>query len=279
MSPVVTVVCLALPTAAYLAVATSVHRRGVPPSLIRSRPVAVVWLTRHGGRRWFAIALAVIAAVSLWPALGGLAPVLAAAALGVRSLLISARRRGAGGRYDAALLDVLDGLARHLRSGATLPVALRSLAEEHSGPVGDDLQAVVAAIDLGALVPNALIGWRDARPRPSVRMVCAALALGHRTGTLAARVADDLAATMRQLHDTRQEGAALATQAQASAAVMTLAPLALGALLVAADPAARSFLTGTVAGAACIALGLTADLLAATAMVRAIIGADEEPAC
>jgi Flp pilus assembly protein TadB len=106
-------------------------------------------------------------------------------------------------------------------------------------------------------------------------MVCAVLCVGHQSGGLRARLVDDLAIGLRQHHDARREGAALAAQAQASAAVMVVAPLAFGLVLAATDAAARQFLLDTPLGALCVAAGLVLDLLAAVVMARAVLGSED----
>jgi Flp pilus assembly protein TadB len=105
--------------------------------------------------------------------------------------------------------------------------------------------------------------------------VSAALCVGHQSGGLRARMVDDVATTLRPFHDARHEGAALATQAQASAAVMVVAPLVFGALLAATDAAARRFLFHAPLGALCVGVGLCLDLLAAAGMARTIIGTED----
>ena len=123
---------------------------------------------------------------------------------------------------------------------------------------------------------EALRGWRAGRPRASVALLSAALGIGHAHGGLRAQSVEELAAWLREADETQREAVAQAGQAQASAVVMVVAPVAFAVLLAAGDDAARQFLLHSTAGACCVALALALDLGAAALMVRAIAGFGRE---
>lgn len=204
---------------------------------------------------------------------GAFAAILAAAAWTAAALTRWAHGLRAQQRYDRALLVLVEGIGRQLRSGATIAAALSAAGERAPGPVGEDLAAVRRALGAGATVEEAMRGWAALRPWPTVQLVCAALALGASSGGLRARMVDELAQSLRQIDGARREAAALAGQAQASAVVMVVAPLLFAALLAAGDGAARHFLTRQPLGLCCLAAGLALDLAAAAAMARIVAGA------
>ena len=177
---------------------------------------------------------------------------------------------GAPARYERGLLDAIESLARHLRSGATISVALQDLAEESDGPVGVDLRRVLAAVQGGQLLGEALQDWSRRRARPSVGLVVACIAIGHEAGSLRGRHVDELAASLRQGQEAQREAAAWASQAQASALVMVAAPLAFAGLLASGDPAVRQFLLHSPLGLACLGVGLGLDLGAAAIMAHIV---------
>lgn len=207
--------------------------------------------------------LALVLGLAGRPEVAGVALLAVAAATG--GLHLARDRRS--GRMEADLPALLEAVARSLRSGAALPVALREAA---AGPTAaaEELGAVVEDADRGLGLVQALDRWAQRRPRPSVRLVVGALTVGLVAGGSPARGVDGVAATLRERAEVEREARSLATQARASAMVVTLAPVGFGALGVVGDERSAGFLLGTPAGLACLVAGLTLDALGAAWMQR-----------
>src|SRR5581483_9867834 len=78
----------------------------------------------------------------------GLAAMAALAACAGPFLLLSSLRSRRDARAEAALPEVLEGIARSLRSGASLRLAFAEVASA-GGPVAADLRRVATAADHG----------------------------------------------------------------------------------------------------------------------------------
>ena len=198
-------------------------------------------------------------------ALAALGVVVSAGALGIARW---SHRLGADARYERALVVATEELARQLRSGAGTSAALAVIAATSQGPLRADLDGMLAHVEAGSTLGAALARWAEERPLSAVRLTAGAIGVGSVSGGLRARTADGLAAALRQRDRARREATSLAGQAQLSAVVMTVAPLAFAAVLAAGDRAARAFLVRSPAGLACLAVGLALDLVAAAWMVR-----------
>jgi tight adherence protein B len=232
-------------------------------------------ITADPGQLLAAWALAAVTAVSVgsalgpvWALLGGLAVVtagpLAWRAAGARA----ARQR------TAAVPDALEHVARELRAGATVPVAVGELAQA-PGPLAPELGVVrVRARFLGW--PAALRTWgRPAGPPgrrggAAVTVAASGLAVAAEVGGPAAAALDALAAGLRDEHDRVLEARALATQGRLSAVVVGLAPVGSVALSGALDPRTGRVLVATPAGRLCLLAGLVLDGLAAWWMRRIV---------
>lgn len=169
---------------------------------------------------------------------------------------------------DAALPEVVDAVARGLRSGGSLRQALEEAATCAPPVMADDLGMVVRATERGVALVDALEEWVEHRPLPGVRLVVAALCLGAETGGAQARAVDGVAATLRMRLATQAEATALATQARASAALITVAPLAFCVLAAATDPRTAGFLFRTPLGLVMLGAGLALDAAGALWMAR-----------
>jgi tight adherence protein B len=178
------------------------------------------------------------------------------------------RRHRAARRYDDELVRLLRAVARSLRSGAVLRVALGEASVDAVGPLGADLARLTDDIDHG-MVP-ALRAWAVRRPTPAVRLVAGGLAVGHASGGIDAAVVDSLAETIRLRLDGRDEASALATQATLSALVLAGAPLAFLLLGVLGGSALAGFLLHRPLGRVCLGVGILADVASLGWMLRAV---------
>lgn len=244
-------------------------RLGTPPPWIASA-LADTGLAVDPGRTWSLWLVSLVAVLVAGAAAGGTG----AAAVGVGAVaggpIVAWRllRRRGSDRLEAALPEAVDAVARALRSGASLRLAIGEAAAATPGPLGAELASVARSIERGASVVAALEAWATHRPSPGVRLVVSALCLGAETGGPLARAVDGVAATLRQRLAARAEAKALATQARASAAVLAGAPLAFTAVASMADASTSAFLFRTPAGLLCLAGGLTLDAAGALWMAR-----------
>jgi tight adherence protein B len=172
-------------------------------------------------------------------------------------------------RRDALLPDALDRLAAAIRAGQSIGPALVELAATAPDPLGPELRGVAARLAHGAPVATALAGWAGSPGASAdVRLVAAALTLGAEAGGEVARAVDRVSVTLRERAELRGEVRALATQARASAAVLTLAPLGFAVLVASVEPDAIAFLLTTPIGWLCLTLGLALDAVGALWMSR-----------
>jgi len=171
-------------------------------------------------------------------------------------------------RIEGRLPEALEAVARALRSGASLRLALAEATPAVPGALGRDLRSVVAAAEAGVPLAAALDGWVDRRPLPGVRLAVATLGLGVEAGGARARALDGVAATLRGRLAVAAEVRALSSQARLSGLVIALSPIAFSALSTATDRQTAAFLFRTPLGLGCLLLGLGLDALAAAWMVR-----------
>ena len=228
--------------------------------------------------------LALPAGVLMHPLLGVL---LAGAAVCVRPAV---RRLADAKRVIVAtreLPDLIESLARSLRSGASMRGALAEAAAASDGPIAEELRAVHRSIVAGRAVSESLEAWgglhvapSSAGPLPlrrrgrtmhteldrSVRLAASALAIAAEVGGAQARMIDAVALTLREQRVIAGDVAASAAQARLSAIVLVAVPLVFAVMQMATNPDAQRFMTGTPAGMACLLLGIGLDGLGAVWM-------------
>src|SRR4051794_32111387 len=100
-------------------------------------------------------------------------------------------------RYGVALALALEEIARSLRSGTSLLLAVGEAAAQAPAIVAGDLSTVTEDAGRVGLV-TALAAWRRRRPRSDVCLAVAALAMAAETGGNQAAAIDGVAAGLRQ---------------------------------------------------------------------------------
>jgi tight adherence protein B len=216
-----------------------------------------------------ALALAGGGLATAWVAAGPSAALVLAAAAAAVPVTARLRARAAErSRRDQQMPGALERLATALRSGASLPQALREVGEALDPPLGPEVATLAQAAERGRPLLGVLDEWSSAHDDPGTRLAATALVLATVVGSTPARAIDGVAATVRERLDLAAERRALAVQARTSALVLSVAPVGFAALLVVGDTAAAGFLLGTPAGWACLALGLALDVTGAWWMTR-----------
>jgi tight adherence protein C len=166
----------------------------------------------------------------LMPAAGFLAPDLWLRRLG-------SRRANRMRREIPAILDLLRVTTS---AGASLPAALRRVAENSSGALARELRAVTAQVALGAPIDSALARLEATAGCPEVEALAAALRRASRHGTplaetLAAQARD---ARARHAQEIREEAARAGPKIQLVVALLLVPSV----LLVVGAALARAFL-------------------------------------
>lgn len=191
-----------------------------------------------------------------------------AAAVGGVPVLASVLDERAHRRAVVALPEAMDATARSLRSGATLRWALADAGRAVPEPLAGDLRGVAADADAGLGLDAALARWADRRSAPEVRLAASAIALAAEAGGAQAAAIEGLAETMRDQVAARAEARAWAAQAQLSAVVIGVAPVAFMVFTTVTDPRVADFLFRSTLGWVVLVAGLGLDVVAALWMRR-----------
>lgn len=218
---------------------------------------ADVGLEPESALGWWAVAI--VAASTLGLALGLFTAVLGfAGAVAAGPVVVANARARTRRRLDEAVPELLEHVAIELRGAGTVTGALVGAYTP-----GLRLDEIERATDLGAALPTALRTWAQRLDRDDARLAGGALGLAATVGGRAADPIDGLAASMRARLAALAEAKAQAAQARMSALVVGVAPLAFLVFSAVTDPGALRSLLGTGFGRACLAAGLTLQVLAA----------------
>ncbi|MEZ5229114.1 MAG: type II secretion system F family protein [Acidimicrobiales bacterium] len=160
---------------------------------------------------------------------------------------------------DRSVIEVIDRLAQQLRSGRSLAAAVSSLLADidHGADAGHGLgarldacrRAHAAGANLGAALRRA-----DVVGLPSLALLATSLRLMLANGGPVALSLDRVGETLRAGVAARDDAAAHAGQATASADLLTLLPVVFTAVVAAIEPAAAQLYLRSWTGAGCLAV-------------------------
>ncbi len=188
------------------------------------------------------------------------------------SVFADLRRRRSARSIAADLPQLCEDIARSLRAGLSLQSALGEAATSDYGhALRSDLKAVVAGCANGATISESLTSWNEERADVAgVALTVAALDLAASAGGRVAHAVDGVADTLRAEVALAAEIRSLASQAEASAALIAVQPLVFGFVAGGTDPDTIRFLFATQLGGLCLVGGLTLDLVAFVWMRRIV---------
>ena len=183
--------------------------------------------------------------------------------------------RLAQSRYQNQFLDgfpdALDLIARAVRAGLPVYDAMQVAGREVRPPVGPEFQRTLEEMRIGIDVDEAMQHTADRIRVPDFRFFVVALKLQRRTGGSLAETLSNLSSIIRRRKEIRLKSRALTSEAKASATVLGLLPVFLGALLfflnhelmapLLSDPRGR-FILGVAI------LGLMAGIVVMAVMIR-----------
>ena len=246
------------------------------PARLPQRVVAGSFVREQRSYTWHQSHLAV-APLLAWLVAGPiLALVLGVLMVALHSQVRGWNQRAVARRIEGELPAVLHDVARRLRAGDPSGLAFAEALGATRGTVRGSYAA--AMLMRGEPLAEAIARWHFEVSRVVRSKVLDDLvhvvAVAQRVGGLRASAVEAVADLASERRALAQETAAQASQAKASATVMTIAPLVFSAQMVLRDPVASRLLLHTPVGWVLITTGLSFDVAAwlwirrATAVVR-----------
>jgi tight adherence protein B len=198
-----------------------------------------------------------------------LAPIAAAAVLaGARTLLASADRRYVL-RVAGQLPLVAQQLASGLGAGLSLRQSLARAARDAPQPAAAELRRLVAELELGARVEEALEALLERLPDPDLRIMVTAIVVQRRTGGNLARALGELAERLEERVRLARELRGATAQARMTGWIVAGLPLVGGVMAELAAPGLLARTLGRGPGLALLAAA-AALLLVGTLWIRRI---------
>jgi len=170
--------------------------------------------------------------------LGGALPAI------VLSVLVKRRQD----KLETQLPDALEFMARAMRAGHGLTVALGMLANEMSEPIGPEFRTVLEEVNFGIPFHEALRKVNDRVDSPDLRFFVSAILIQRETGGNLAELLQSLAETVRERLKLKGRVKILAAEGKAAGTILGILPFLLGGGMALMNPDYMSVMWTTEGG-------------------------------
>jgi tight adherence protein B len=177
-------------------------------------------------------------------------------------------------RFNAALPEAIDMLARALRAGHSVVGALEMLAENAQQPVAFEFGEVFKQLNLGLSIRDALMQLLDRVPSPDLRVLVTAIMVQKDTGGNLVEILDRTVFVIRERLRIQGEIQVQTAQGRLTGWILSGLPLVMMVLLNLVSPGYSGILFHDPAGRKLIYLGL-AMLVVGSVVIRRIVNGIE----
>ena len=127
-------------------------------------------------------------------------------------------------QFNAKFPDAIELLVRGLRSGLPVTETLAVVAQEISGPVGEEFKSIVERIKIGRTMEEALQVTADRLGIPEFNFFCITLAIQRETGGNLAETLSNLSDVLRKRGQMKLKIRAMSSESKASAYIVGALP-------------------------------------------------------
>lgn len=139
-------------------------------------------------------------------------------------------------KFVSQLPQALDMMNSDLRSGLDIQQVFKHIAEELSPPISEEFQRMVAEVNLGVPVDQAILNLGERMDTMDVQMLCTGLIINRELGGNLAELVANVCATVRERFRLQGVIAALTAESKASSYLLLALPVGLYFLLGAMAP-------------------------------------------
>jgi len=121
--------------------------------------------------------------------------------------------------------DALDSMTRLLKAGMPVSEAIKMVAREYSGPVGEEMSRIFDQQKIGVPLPEAVMECAKRMPLAEVQMFATAVTIQAQTGSSLSEVLENLSKVIRARFRLKRKVQALSSEAKSSAGIIGALPV------------------------------------------------------
>ena len=121
--------------------------------------------------------------------------------------------------------DALESMMRLLKAGMPISEAIKMVAREFEGPMGEEMERIFDQQKIGVPLPEAVLDASKRMPLTEMQMFATAIAIQTQTGSSLSEVLQNLANVIRSRFKLARKVKALSSEAKASAMIIGALPI------------------------------------------------------
>lgn len=139
-------------------------------------------------------------------------------------------------KFLADMPDALEAITRLLRAGMPVSEAIKMVAREFTGPLGEEMSRIFDQQKIGVPLPEAVQECARRIPLPEMQMFATAVTIQAQTGSSLSDILEGLAKVIRARFRLRRKVQALSSEAKSSAGIIAALPVVVGVGLYFMNP-------------------------------------------
>jgi len=145
--------------------------------------------------------------------------------LGVPRFILGFRIKRRQKHFMDDFADALESMMRLLKAGMPVSEAIKMVAREFEGPMGEEMGRIFDQQKIGVPLPEAVLESSKRMPLTEMQMFATAIAIQTQTGSSLSDVLQNLASVIRSRFKLQRKVKALSSEAKSSAAIIGALPV------------------------------------------------------
>ncbi|MGC5325421.1 type II secretion system F family protein [Brevibacillus sp. SYSU BS000544] len=139
-------------------------------------------------------------------------------------------------QFNESLADMITTIVGSLRAGFSFPQALKTVVEEASSPIKEEMETVLKEMQYGSSIEDSLHDLKERMPSEDLELMIQAILIQRQVGGNLATVLDKIVETIRDRTKIQRQIVTLTAQGKLSGIVIGLLPLILGFVIYLIEP-------------------------------------------
>lgn len=145
--------------------------------------------------------------------------------MGIPKFIVKRKIANRQKKFLGDLADALEAMMRLLKAGMPVSEAIKMVAREFNGPMGEEMGRIFDQQKIGVSLPDAVLDAARRMPLPEMQMFATAVSIQAQTGSSLSEILENLARVIRLRFRLKRKVQALSSEAKASAMIIGALPI------------------------------------------------------
>jgi tight adherence protein B len=164
-------------------------------------------------------------------------------------------------KFNKALPDMINTLIGALRSGYSLPQAMKTVSEDCEAPINEEILILLKELNYGITMEEALNNLNTRMPSVELELMIQATLIQRQAGGNLSNILEIIVSTIRERSKLDRHVRTLTAQGRLSGKVIGALPIVLGFILYLFDPKYMSNFLGNIVGKIAISVGVISGII------------------